>query len=138
MYCNKCGTEIPDDSVFCPECGSHLTRDNPTFTSQPSQSTINAAFPSKDGKGTSQGLPMISNSPRKTGILIIVAFGWTMIMWICFLLIAGMIVGAMDPDNAGIAGQQLGKALSIPSLLLFGCLSGILTKLGKLPGSKKN
>lgn len=24
MYCNKCGKEIPDDSLFCTYCGSHL------------------------------------------------------------------------------------------------------------------
>lgn len=25
MFCNKCGTEISDDSKFCPKCGSSLT-----------------------------------------------------------------------------------------------------------------
>ena len=24
MYCAKCGKSIPDDSVFCPECGYNL------------------------------------------------------------------------------------------------------------------
>ena len=22
MYCSKCGKEIPEESVFCPECGN--------------------------------------------------------------------------------------------------------------------
>ena len=24
MFCNKCGKEIPDNSVFCPSCGNKL------------------------------------------------------------------------------------------------------------------
>ena len=24
MYCNKCGTQVPDDSVFCYKCGARL------------------------------------------------------------------------------------------------------------------
>jgi uncharacterized membrane protein YhaH (DUF805 family)/predicted RNA-binding Zn-ribbon protein involved in translation (DUF1610 family) len=35
MYCSRCGKEIPDDSVFCPECGSQL---------------ISTAFPPEMGK----------------------------------------------------------------------------------------
>ena len=26
MYCNKCGKEIPDESVFCPECGAKVEK----------------------------------------------------------------------------------------------------------------
>jgi len=24
MYCNKCGNEIPDESIFCNKCGSKI------------------------------------------------------------------------------------------------------------------
>lgn len=30
MYCHNCGSQIPDDSVFCPECGSRQENLNPT------------------------------------------------------------------------------------------------------------
>jgi hypothetical protein len=29
MYCTKCGKNIPDDSVFCPECGYSLGKVGP-------------------------------------------------------------------------------------------------------------
>ena len=25
MFCDQCGAELPDDSVFCPKCGARLT-----------------------------------------------------------------------------------------------------------------
>ena len=28
MYCSKCGKEIPDDSIFCPECGQRIEGNN--------------------------------------------------------------------------------------------------------------
>ena len=28
MYCSKCGKEIPDDSMFCPECGQRVESNN--------------------------------------------------------------------------------------------------------------
>ena len=28
MYCRKCGTEIPDDSAFCPKCGAAVAQEN--------------------------------------------------------------------------------------------------------------
>ena len=30
MFCKKCAAKIPDDSVFCPECGEKLTADDPS------------------------------------------------------------------------------------------------------------
>ena len=27
MYCEKCGQELPDDSVFCPGCGTRVEED---------------------------------------------------------------------------------------------------------------
>ena len=24
MYCNNCGTKVPDDATFCPNCGNNM------------------------------------------------------------------------------------------------------------------
>jgi len=108
VFCRGCAKEIHETAQVCPHCGAP------------------------------QGLSTNSNTSRNTVVLIVMAFGWTLIMWFLFLLLGGFIIGAMNPDNAGVAGQQFGRAASVPSLLLLGCVSAILTKLGKLPGTKKN
>ncbi len=33
MYCAKCSKSIPDDSVFCPECGQNLVKVGPAAAS---------------------------------------------------------------------------------------------------------
>jgi hypothetical protein len=53
-------------------------------------------------------------------------------------MLSGFLIGVTNPDNAGVAGQQFGKAAALPLLLISAGVSGLLTKLGKLPGSKKN
>ena len=30
MFCNKCGTSLPDDSCFCSKCGNRLMFEEPT------------------------------------------------------------------------------------------------------------
>ena len=35
MYCSKCGTAIPDDSVFCSSCGATISNSAEQVTSQP-------------------------------------------------------------------------------------------------------
>jgi uncharacterized membrane protein YhaH (DUF805 family)/DNA-directed RNA polymerase subunit RPC12/RpoP len=51
MYCIKCGKEIPDDSVFCPECGFKLsTSDKHTLTPPSSRNTTNTDSSPDDGK----------------------------------------------------------------------------------------
>ena len=37
MFCNKCAAKIPDDSVFCPECGQKLAGPQPAVQRQPAQ-----------------------------------------------------------------------------------------------------
>jgi TM2 domain-containing membrane protein YozV len=35
MFCSKCGKQIPDDSVFCPECGAKVGVDQPEVVYTP-------------------------------------------------------------------------------------------------------
>jgi TM2 domain-containing membrane protein YozV len=35
MFCSKCGKQIPDDAVFCPECGTKVGADQPEVVYTP-------------------------------------------------------------------------------------------------------
>lgn len=83
--------------------------------------------------GAPQGLPVT----RNTVVLVFVALGWTLVLWFLFLFLSGMVIGAMNPENAGIAGGEFGRKASLPALLISGCVSAILTKFGILPGTGK-
>jgi hypothetical protein len=86
--------------------------------------------------GASQGLASDANAPRNVGTLIVVGIGWAFIMWVVFLFMGGFVIGMMNPENATTAGEQFGRAAA-PTIFIFGLLSGILTKFGILPGTKK-
>ena len=51
MYCKKCGKSIPDDSVFCPSCGSAIGQTN-TETISSAQSPTQRPSQNKHGKKT--------------------------------------------------------------------------------------
>ena len=108
VFCRGCGKEVHETAQNCPHCGA------------PQQVQPN------------------SNSSRNTGVLIVVACGWTLIIWFLIIFIGGMIVGIMNPENAEAAGGEFGAAAGIPILLVSAVISGLLTKIGKLPGTKKN
>ena len=82
--------------------------------------------------------------PRNAFVLILVALGWTVMLWFITLItagaIAGSFAGAMNPENstqAGAeAGEKIGQLIGEPALLVALTASIILTALGKLPGSR--
>ncbi|MBI2836396.1 MAG: zinc-ribbon domain-containing protein [Chloroflexi bacterium] len=41
MYCSSCGEKIPDDSKFCPECGSALKKISAVLRTEQANSTRN-------------------------------------------------------------------------------------------------
>ena len=108
VFCRGCAKEIHETAEICPSCGAP------------------------------QGIKSDTDSSRNIGVLIISACGWTLIMWLGGIFLGGFIIGAMDPENAGIAGQKFGESASIPILLVSAIISGVLTKIGKLPGTRKN
>lgn len=71
--------------------------------------------------------------PRLIGWTIV----WTVTFWFVAILMAGMVAGVLNPENAQAAGQKVGEALSGIFFLVSLCGSTLLTVLGKLPGTHK-
>jgi hypothetical protein len=82
---------------------------------------------------------------RNVVVLVLMAIVWWIVFWlvpfflICF--VAGMIAGALHPDNARQAGEAIGRiigvTLGIPLFFVALGLSIWLTVIGKLPGTRK-
>jgi hypothetical protein len=49
MFCHKCGTTLPDQSLFCPACGTAVNSARSLQTPQPAQD--GAAGPGRKGRG---------------------------------------------------------------------------------------
>lgn len=107
VYCRGCAKKIHETAPTCPHCGAP------------------------------QGLQGGAEGSRNTLVLVIVGLGWSLVFWFLFLFIGGMIVGTTHPDGASEAGREFGRALGVPLLLLSFALSGMLTTLGKLPGTNR-
>jgi hypothetical protein len=108
VFCRGCAKEIHESASACPSCGA------------------------------TQGVTPEADKSRNTAILILSACGWTFIMWLGFLVLGGFVIGVMNPDNAAIVGQEFGESVSGPLLLVTAIASGVLTKIGKLPGTRKS
>lgn len=74
---------------------------------------------------------------RNVGILILMAFAWTMVFWFAGLFTAGAVAGATNPENAAQAGEAVGEKYWGVIFLIGLVLSVLLTIFGKLPGTKK-
>lgn len=116
VYCIGCGKQIHETAVTCPKCGAPQSlQTTPTVVTS------------------------VSTEPasRNTLVLVFVALGWTLILWLAFLFIGGFIIGITHPDTAQESGKAFGQAAGLPLLLLAGGLSTLFTVWGKLPGTKK-
>lgn len=107
VYCRGCGKEIHETAPTCPSCGAP------------------------------QNLPQSAgNGSRSTVMLVVMTAGWALIFWIGTLFIGGMFAGALNADDPSGAGEKFGEAASVPVLLISLVVAGVLTKLGKLPGTR--
>jgi hypothetical protein len=104
--------------VFCRGCGKEIHETAPTCPFC----------------GATQGLKV----QRNLFVLILVSIGWSILFWIGFLFLSGMIIGAMNPDNPQEAGASFGAAVGFPSLIVSALLAAVLTYLGKMPGTYKH
>lgn len=73
MYCKKCGAEIPDDSVFCNNCGTMQTANSAHGAAQPQYTTTQGSYtpmeqqtPAQDSDSNqSQQLPVYSANQQQ-------------------------------------------------------------------------
>lgn len=79
MFCTKCGKAIPDDSVFCPECGTSLAEKKASHAIEPAS------------EGVSNGM--------KIG----------MIVGSIFIPLLGIIMGVLYMKDKDPAKQKAGK-----------------------------
>ena len=107
VFCRGCGKEIHETAPSCPMCGA--------IQSGPSQ----------------------QKSDRGIGKLIGWGFVWTCVFWFVAIFFVGFFAGMANPENAHDAGAKIGSSLSGPFFVLALLLSGLLTYLGKLPGTRK-
>ncbi|QDP00145.1 hypothetical protein [Thalassotalea sp. PS06] len=81
----------------------------------------------------------VQKEPKKRSLVIVffVALGFGLLFWILTMFSLGVYAGVSDPQNAEMAGQQLGERFAIPGMLGSLLLAIVLAFIGFLPGTKK-
>ena len=65
MFCWKCGTKLPDDAIFCHECGERVSGGNPSRQAASVQQTVAAqqAAPVQQTAPVQQAAPTQQTAP---------------------------------------------------------------------------
>lgn len=95
MFCQKCGSEIPDNADFCPKCGYNLKEDKPNDVSDKKSSTEQVNSNTKKSKSKK---PLIIGGILGAVVIVIAV--------IFFLIVGGIIVGVVvknSSDNKKVA-----------------------------------
>ncbi|MCI8273171.1 MAG: zinc ribbon domain-containing protein, partial [Clostridia bacterium] len=90
MYCNKCGNEISEESVFCSKCGNKIEQVNTQAMNETVQSQN--AIIDNSIKSNNENINEKPKTTKKTNVIIIIA-----------IIIIGLILGvgfAMFNDNS--------------------------------------
>lgn len=107
VFCRGCGKQIHETAPACPGCGAP----------QPT---------GRQAAGTRNPLALTA-----------LVLAWTAAFWIGGLLLAGAVVGALNPERAQEAGARVGELIGAP-LLLVALVAAIgLTVAGRLPGTRR-
>lgn len=158
MFCTRCGTQNPDDSGFCRNCSSPLTR--PASQQQPGVYANPSPYPAPSQPQPPpypgyQGAPIYqssyagqsaqgSASGRAIASMVLSILG--LVMCAFFTSIPGMILGKMEMNAINLgqapkAGETLAKIgfyVGIAGTVIYclgGALWGILVSLGAAAGS---
>jgi hypothetical protein len=118
MQCPNCRAEIPDDSVFCHECGTKIesppqppvaSPGGPTSRAEPEATPTRAKTSPEAPRSRYAGVSLVSGTLWVLGWLIAI------VGFILAVGMAGFIEEASDEDISG--GEQL--ALFVSTLIVF-------------------
>lgn len=99
MFCNKCGTENPDDAVYCKKCGSAIEAEDETRVAQRMRNT-EAVVPDSDVSSR-----IFAINPT----LKFVALGYVLAVAVAFALV--VLLTAFLPGFVPLIGVVLGLLL---------------------------
>lgn len=123
MYCPNCRAEMPDDSAFCPACGSNVqqstTASNQQFSQQPAsphaggyqqQGYMNQNVP----RQAQIGLPVVGVGPRAAAVII----DGIIFVVIYYMMLA--VFGGTSVIDTGYGMVEYNTGLTgLPALLYF-------------------
>jgi len=99
MYCNKCGTENPDDAVYCKKCGAAVEAEEETQVAERARNTDAAVRASDDAERIFAINPTLK----------FVALGYVMAVVAAFALV--IILTAFVPGFVPLIGVVIGLLL---------------------------
>lgn len=118
MFCPKCGTQLPDGSLFCAECGASLqTRSAGEAQQAVSRSVSAIASAPSTGENFSGAL---ANTYDLTGLKLV--FG----ALICLMGVGAVISGVSDTFANALTSLFTSRRVSAPSVTAPAVLGGIL------------
>ena len=68
MFCESCSEEVPDDSIFCPECGARQNHSRASFGAPAESLSGGVATSSGSGVVTPQAINRSSNTSPNSGL----------------------------------------------------------------------
>lgn len=94
MFCEKCGTQIPDDALFCPGCGQKTSNGAQQAAPQSAQQSVQP----RPQMSYAPQQPAQNNSKKLIGVIIAIAAVFLVVAVIFGILILGKL-GDKDDDS---------------------------------------
>lgn len=94
MFCDKCGTQIPDDALFCPGCGQKTSNGAQQAAPQSAQQSVQP----RPQMSYAPQQPAQNNNKKLIGVIIAIAAVFLVVAVIFGILILGKL-GDKDDDS---------------------------------------